>query len=147
MQEHNNFQLNDPFLETMFQKLPYERTSVDFTSNLMNQIYASVEPEMEPEKYRRQMLWAYGSIGIGILVIAFILFALWPFFDINLKLDPIRIINFINTSLSIFDGISEIGKWIKESTIQLTIVFSVFVLFLIERILRKGLAGNNSYIL
>lgn len=144
MQEHNdNFQLNDPFLESMFQKLPHERTSVDFTTTLMNQIYASVEPEIEPEKYRRQMLWAYGSIGIGILVIAFILFAIWPFFDINLKLDPGRIINFINASLSIFDGISEIGKWIKESTIKLTIVASIFILFLIERLLRKGLAGNS----
>lgn len=148
MQKHNEVnQLNDPLLENMFHKLPIEKTSVDFTTILMSQIYASVEPEIEPEKYRRQMLWAYGSIGAGIVMIAFILLAIWPFFDINLNLDPIKILNLINTSLTIFDGISELGKWIKESTIQLSIVFSIFILFLIERLLRKGLAGNNSYLL
>lgn len=147
MQIHNdNNVLDDPFLENMFQKLPIEKTSVDFTSSLMSQIYASVEPEIEPDKYRRQMIWAYGSIGAGLLVIAFLLFALWPFFDLNLRLEPTRIINLINTSLTIFDGISEIGKWMKESTIQLSIFFSIFILLLIERLLRKGVVNNNSYL-
>jgi glycopeptide antibiotics resistance protein len=135
--------LNDPFLERMFEKIPFERTSTDFSNLLMSQIYASVEPEIEPAKYRRQMLWAYGLIGAGILIITLILFAVWPFLEINLSLNPKRILNLITASLTIFDSISRIGDWIRESSIELSIFFSLFILFIVERLLRKGLSRST----
>lgn len=138
---------DDPFLERMFEKLPVEKTSSDFSMLVMSQIYASVEPEIEPSKYRNQMLWGYGLIGAGIVIITLILFAIWPFFEINLTLNPKRIINLLTTSLNIFDRISQFGEWFKASSIQLSIFFSVFVLFLIERLFRKGVSSTNTYIL
>lgn len=139
--------LNDPFLERLVEKLPLERTSLDFSTMVMSQVYASVEPEIEPAKYRRQMIVAYGLIGVGILIIALILFAIWPFFEINLSLDPKKIINFITATLSLFESVSKIGDWIRESSIQLSIFFSIFVLFVVERLLRRGLSGSKTFVL
>lgn len=138
---------NDPFLERMLEKLPANKTSGDFTTLVMSQIYASVEPEVEPSKFRNQMLWGYGLIGAGIVIITLILFAIWPFLDFNLTLNPKHIINLLTTSLSIFDSISQIGEWFKASSIQLSILFSIFVLFIIERLFRKGVSSSNTYVL
>lgn len=143
----DNNVLNDPFLAGMVQSLPLESLPGEFTIQVMNQIYASVEPVIEPEKYRRQMLWAYFLIGAGILSIALILFAIWPFFELNFKLDSSLILKFITASLSILDGISNLIDYLKESTIQLSIFFSIFILFLVERLLRKGVTNNSSYML
>lgn len=137
--------LNDPFLEGMIPKLPTERTSLEFTNTVMNQVYASVEPEIDPVKYRRQMLWAYGLIGAGIVLIVLIFFAVWPFINLNLNLDSINILSIIKTSLVLFDKMSQIGTWIGESTIQISIFFSVLLLFLFERILRARVSGTKSY--
>lgn len=139
--------LSDPFLERMVQSLPQQSLPGEFTIQVMNQIYASVEPVIEPEKYRRQMLWAYFLIGAGILAIALILFALWPFIELNFKLDSSLILKFITASLSVLDGISNVIDYLKESSIQLSIFFSVFILFLVERLLRKGATNSGSFML
>jgi len=139
--------LNDPFLEGLIPKLPLERTSFEFTNTVMNQVYASVEPEIDPVKYRRQMLWAYGLIGAGIVLIVLVFFAVWPFINFNLNLDSINIISIIKTSLVLFDKMSQIGTWIGESTIPISIFFSILVLFLFERILRTKVSGTKSYML
>lgn len=147
MENINKFDLNDSFFERVIPKLPIEKTSSDFTMQLMNQIYASVEPEIEPEKYRRQMLFAYISIGAGLIVIAFILFAIWPFFDINLKITSSQVLNFISASLSLVDRISNLPEYLKESSLQISIFFSIFVLFIVERLLRTKITDPKSFIL
>lgn len=139
--------LSDPFLEGMVQSLPQQNLPREFTNQVMNQIYASVEPVIEPEKYRRQMLWAYFLIGTGILAIALILFAIWPFVELNFKLDSTVILKFITASLSVLDGISNVIGYLKESSLQLSIFFSVFILFLVERLLRKGVTNSSSFML
>ncbi|MGE5381850.1 MAG: hypothetical protein ACM3PX_00335 [Omnitrophica WOR_2 bacterium] len=140
-------EFKDPFLQKMILKLPVERTTGDFTMQIMNQIYASVEPELEPAKYRRQMIWAYASIGVGIIIIALLVFAIWPFINFDLKFNPNQVLNFINASLNIFNGISKVADYIKESSLPLSIFVSVFVLFIVERLLRKRIPNNNSYLL
>lgn len=135
--------LRDPFLESMIHKLPQPRTNEEFTSEVMNQIYASVEPEIEPEVYRRQMLWAYGSIGAGIILIALIFFAIWPFIDFKINLGNIQILDIINGTLRLFDGITNVINFIKASSVQITIFLSVFVLFVIERLFRRGVSNST----
>lgn len=139
--------LNDPFLQRMLLKLPIEKTSDNFTNQVMGQIYARVEPEIEPQVYRKQMLLAYLSIGVGIVVIGVILFALWPFLEIKFNLGSIQIINFINATLSMADVVTDFMGYLKESTVLLSIFFSIFILFLVERLLRRGVPGNSTFIL
>lgn len=144
---NNNELLRDPFLEKMFHKMPFESTSGNFTKQVMDQLGTNIEPIIEPEKYRRQMLWAYSSIGVGMLVIALMLFALWPFFDFNLSLSSTQILYFINTSLTVLRSITDFLSYLKGSTVQISIFFSLMLLFLVERLLRKGVSNNNSYLL
>jgi hypothetical protein len=139
-------ELRDPFIERMILKLPQPTTKSNFSTEVMNQIYARVEPEIEPEVYRKQMLWAYGSIGVGIVVITLIIFAAWPFIDLNVNFNKIQILDIINGTLGLLDGITRTITFIKESSLQLTILLSVFVLFLIERLLRRGVS-NSTFIL
>lgn len=135
--------LKDPFLERMLHKLPQQKTRDNFTTEVMNQIYASVEPEIEPQVYRRQMLWAYGSIGVGIILIVLLIFAIWPFIDLNINFNRIQILDIINGTLSLMDGISKLVTFIKESSIQISIFLSVFALFLIERLFRRGVSNST----
>lgn len=144
---NDNELLRDPFLEKMFHKIPFESTSVNFTKQVMDQLSTNTEPILEPDKYRRQMLWAYSSIGVGILVIALMLFALWPFVEINFSLSSTQILNFINTSLTVIKSIANFFSYLKGSTVQISIFFSLMLLFLFERLLRKGVSNNNSYLL
>ncbi len=139
--------LSDPFLEKMFQSLPLESSGSGFTNQVMNQVYASVEPIIEPSEYRRQMLWAYSLIGLGIIVIGLILFAIWPFFELSFKIDTSLILKFISASLGVVDGISNFVDYLRQSSLQLSIFFSVFILFLVERLLRRGFSNNNSFML
>lgn len=145
--DNNIDSLDDLFLKNNIRKLPIDRTSVDFTSSLMNQVYASVEPAIEPQLYRKQMLWAYGSIGAGIIVIALILFALWPFFNFNVKIDSSLILLLINSSLKAMNKVLNFISYLRESSLQLTIFFSVFILFLAERFFRRSFSKSNSFIL
>ncbi len=147
MKDFNDMDLlNDPFLEEIMLKLPQSRTKENFSNEVMNQIYASVEPEIEPKVYRRQMLWAYGSIGVGLVVIIFILLAIWPFIDLKINFSRIQILDILNGTLSFIKGISNIVAYIKASSLQLTIFFSVFVLFIIERLFRRG-TSNSTFVL
>ncbi len=136
--------IKDPFLERMIPKLPYENLSGDFTSDVMNQIYASVEPELEPETYRKQMLWAYTSIAAGIAVIALILFAIWPFLEINLRLDSVNLVTFLSTTMNVFEKISSFSDYLRDSSVFLSIFCSVFILFFVERLLRRKVTTDNS---
>ncbi len=138
--------IKDPFLERMIPKLPVENLSGDFTSQVMNQIYASVEPELEPETYRKQMLWAYASIAAGIAVIALILFAIWPFLELNLRMDSVNLFNFLSTTMNIFEKISSLTDYLRNSSVFLSIFCSVFILFLVERLLRRRVTTDNSYL-
>lgn len=138
--------IKDPFLERMIPKLPFENLSSEFTSQVMNQIYASVEPELEPETYRKQMIWAYASIAAGIAVIALILFAIWPFLELNLRMDSINLFTFLSTIMNIFEKISSLTDYFKDSSVFLSIFCSVFILFLVERLLRKRVTTDNSYL-
>lgn len=142
----NSDSLKDPFLEGMLYKLPQYRTKDSFTSEVMNQIYASVEPEIEPSVYRRQMLWAYGLIGAGIIIILFIILAIWPFIDVRINFSSVQILDILNGALSFMNEISKIADYIKESSLQITIFLSVFVLFIIERLFRRG-TSNSTYVL
>lgn len=143
----SKIEFNDTLFERVIPKLPIQKTSPEFTMQLMNQIYASVEPEIEPEKYRRQMLWAYFSIGAGLIIIVLILFAIWPFFDLKLKITSSQILNFISASLNLFDRISSVANSLKESSLQISIFFSIFVLFIVERLLRRRVSDSSSFIL
>lgn len=143
----DNSMFKDPFFERMFQSLPLESPGSEFSIQVMNQVYASVEPVIEPEKYRRQMLWAYFLIGLGILAIGLVLFAIWPFIELNFKLDTSLILKFITASLGVLDGISNTLDYLKESSIQLSIFFSIFILFLVERLLRKGVTNSSSFMI
>lgn len=143
----DNYNFSDPYLKKMIQSLPLENTGAEFSNQIMNQVYASVEPVIDPSKYRRQMIWAYSLIGLGIMAVGLILFAIWPFFELDFKIDTSLILKFISASLGIVEGISNFFDYLKQSTLQLSIFFSVFILFLVERLLRKGLSSNNSYML
>jgi hypothetical protein len=138
--------IKDPFLERIIPKLPVEGLSGDFTSQVMNQIYASVEPELEPTAYRKQMLWAYGSIAAGIAIIALILFAIWPFFEINLRMDSAKLFSLLSATMNIFEKISSLTDYLKDSSVFLSIFFSVAVLFLVERLLRRKVSTDNSFL-
>lgn len=143
--EHLEF--TDPFLERMIHKLPIEKTSDEFALTLMNQLYASVEAPIEPEAYRRQMLWAYGSIGAGLVIIALIIFSLWPFFDFDFTLNTRYILDFINGAISVLNKFAQVFDWISNRTIELSILFSILTLFVVERLLRKGVSNSGTYLL
>lgn len=138
--------INDPFLERLIPKLPVDTLPVEFTSQVMNQIYASVEPELEPSTYRKQMLWAYTSIAIGIAIIALILFALWPFFEINLRMDSVKLFNLLSATMNILERLSALTDYLRESSVFLSIFCAVSILFLVERLLRRKVTTNNSYL-
>jgi hypothetical protein len=140
----DNDEFRDPFLEKMVLKMPVPKTSSNFTKEVMEQLYAQVEPQIEPETYRKQMLWAYLSIGVGIAVIAVILFAIWPFFEVNLKLDSSRILSFINTSLAMVDSITNFASYLKESVVMISILFSILVLLTVERLLNSRRVNDSS---
>lgn len=146
MDANKNDIIRDPFLERMIPKISVEKLSGDFTSQVMNQIYASVEPELEPATYRKQMLWAYTSIAAGIAVIALILFAIWPFLELNLRMDSINLFTFLSTTMNIFEKISSLTDYLRDSSVFLSIFFSVFILFLVERLLRRRVSTDNSYL-
>lgn len=148
MENHRElFDLKDPFLERMIHKLPIDQTSDGFTFNLMNQIYARVEAPIEPSLYRRQMLWAYGSIGAGLIIIALIIFSIWPLINFEFALNTSSILQFISTALTVLDKFATVFEWLSNKTIELSILFSILTLFVVERLLRKGVSNSGTYLL
>lgn len=142
----DNDEFRDIFLEKMITRIPVPKTSSNFTKEVMEQLYAQVEPQIEPETYRKQMFWAYFSIGVGIIIIAVMLFAIWPFFEVNLRLDSNRILSFINTSLALVDTITNFANYLQESVVMISILFSMLVLLTVERLLNsKRVNNSNSY--
>lgn len=142
----DNDEFRDIFFEKMITRIPVPKTSSNFTKEVMEQLYAQVEPQIEPETYRKQMFWAYFSIGVGIIIIAVMLFAIWPFFEVNLRLDSARILSFINTSLALVDTITNFANYLKESVVMISILFSMLVLLTVERLLNsKRVNNSNSY--
>ncbi len=137
--------LNDSFLNEVFSKIPQESTSGNFTMQVMNQIYARVEPEIEPAVYRKQMLWAYISLTAGILIIGLLIFAIWPFIDIPFKLDSSFILAIVNYTIELAEGISRLGEIIKASSVQIAVFFSVLFLLLVERLIRKDVTKTSSF--
>lgn len=146
MENQKNFEfVNDPFLEEIFNYLPPEKPSSDFIKQVMNQIYAHVEPEMEPGKYRKQMLWAYASMAAGLIIIGVIIFAVWPFIEIPFQLNYTSILNLVNYTLSAVDEISRIGDLVQNSTIQISVFFSILILLVIERLIRRDVNKSSIY--
>ena len=143
---HTN-DLDDNLLFDLMASLPLEKAPEGFGAGIMQQIYSGVEPIEDTPEYRRQMLWAYIAIGATALIAIFMLFAQWPFLKINLLSNPTQLRDLLNAGLGIFDGFSKVLSYVKGSSAILIIFFSLTLLLAFERLFRRGISSDRSFIL
>ncbi|KAF0198427.1 MAG: hypothetical protein FD166_1480 [Bacteroidetes bacterium] len=137
---------DDLFLFELMEKLPVEKAPEGFTSGIMQQVYAGVEPVSESPEYRRQMIWAYLAIGAAIIIFLIMMFAQWPFLKINLPTEQVQLLNILHTTLGFFEGFSRFLTYLKGSSTMLIIFFSLTLLLIVERFFRRGITQKSSFL-
>ncbi|MBK6347051.1 MAG: hypothetical protein IPN08_01795 [Bacteroidales bacterium] len=144
--QQNIDQSDDLFLFELMEELPVDKAPAGFTSGIMQQVYSGVEPVTESPEYRRQMIWAYLSIGAAIIIFFIMMFAQWPFLKINLPTDQGQLLNVLHTLLGVFEGFGRLMTYLKGSSTMLIIFFSLTLLLIIERFFRRGISQKSSFL-
>lgn len=143
--QHNELQ-EDLFLFELMEKIPLEKAPEGFTSGIMQQVYAGVEPVTESPEYRRQMIGAYLAIGAAIIVFFIMLFAQWPFLEISLPDNQGLLRSILHGTLGFFEGFNRFMSYLKGSSTMVIILFSLTLLLIFERIFRKGISEKSSFL-
>lgn len=138
-------QPDDNFLRELFAKVPLEKAPENFTSGIMQQVYSGVEPIPESPELRKQMLLGYASLLAAIVIVAFMLFAQWPFLKLNFFSDFIHLKDLLNASMGILEGINRITSFLKQSSTVIIILSAIGLLLLVERFIRKEFIHNRSF--
>jgi hypothetical protein len=138
---------DDKLLMELMLKMPLEKAPESFTSGVMQQVYSGFEPVQETPELRRQMLFGYISLLAAILIVGVMVFAQWPFFNINLFSSTDQLRSLLNASLGILDGINSITQFLKDSSTVIIIMSSIGLLLIFERFLRRGFQHDRSFML
>jgi hypothetical protein len=93
------------------------------------------------------MLFGYISLLAAILIVGVMVFAQWPFFNINLFSSTDQLRSLLNASLGILDGINSITQFLKDSSTVIIIMSSIGLLLIFERFLRRGFQHDRSFML
>ena len=136
---------DDKFLRKLFSEIPLEKAPENFTSGIMQQVYSGVEPLHESPELRKQLLLGYGSLVAAIVIVGLMLFAQWPFLELNIFSDFIHLKDLLNASIGILDGINRITSFLKQSSTVIIILSSIGLLLLVERLIRKEFLHNRSF--
>jgi|GEM_PF-714634 len=135
---------DDLFLRELMLRLPVEKAPEGFTAGIMQQVYSGVEPVADDKAYRRQMLWAYASLGAALIMMLFMLFAQWPFLRIGFINEQGILQKLLHASISFFSGFNQMIAFIKGSSTTILIFMSLTLLLVLERVFRSRAMHDRS---
>ena len=138
---------DDMLLRKMFSEIPLEKAPENFTSGIMQQVYAGFEPVEESSELRLQMLLGYAALLAAVVVVGLMLFAQLPFLKFTFLTELIQLKSLLSVSMGILDGIKSFTSFLKESSTMIIILSAVGLLLVFERLIRKEFQHKHTFMI